>query len=92
MLDVLFELPEAEPVTATPSRKLTKLEYMNRFTDAELAGIYTAAKAVVALEIWLDKFKVASDVDLDDAATVAGLAALEGAGLLDAGRAEEIRA
>lgn len=40
------------------SRILTKLAFMRRFSSAELAGIYTAAKSNVLMEIWLDKFKV----------------------------------
>lgn len=73
-------------------RSLTKLEYMDRFTDAELAGIYTAAKTVIQVEIWLEKFKLAASVDLDDPRTLAGLQAMEAAGLLEAGRAAEIAA
>lgn len=80
------------PVQPTPSRKLTKLEYMNRFTDAELAVIYAAAKTVVQVEIWLEKFRLATDVDLEDPRTVAGVEAMEGAGLLAEGRAAEILA
>lgn len=92
MLEVITEMPADAPQTLSPSRKLSKLVYMSRFTDAELAAIYTAAKTVVAIEVWLDKFKVADDVDLDDARTIAGLAALEDAGLLATGRAAEILA
>lgn len=80
------------PPAPAPVRTLTKLQYMNRFTDSELAGIYTAAKSVVQVEIWLEKFKLASEVNLDDTATVAGLQAMEAAGLLAAGRAAEILA
>jgi hypothetical protein len=65
---------------------------MNRFTDAELAGIYTAAKSIIAVEIWFEKFKLAGDINLDDPRTVAGLQAMEAAGLLVAGRASEILA
>lgn len=71
---------------------LSKLEFMNRFTDLELAGIYTAAKSSVAVEIWLEKFKLASEINLDDPRTVAGIQALEDGGLLAAGRAAEILA
>lgn len=65
---------------------------MNRFTDEELVGIYTVAKTAVQVEVWLEKFKIATDVDLDDPRTVAGVEALEQAGLLAAGRAAEILA
>lgn len=75
-----------------PKVPLTKLEYMNRFTDAELEGIYTAAKSTIAIEIWLEKFKLATDINLEDARTIAGVQALEAAGLLAVGRAAEILA
>lgn len=83
--------PPEQPAPA-PVRVLTKLQYMNRFTDAELAAIYTAAKTVVQVEIWLEKFKLATEVNLDDPATVAGLQAMEAARLLATGRAAEILA
>ena len=82
-------LPE---VVSTIKAPITKLEYMNRFTDAELAGIYTAAKAVIQIEIWLEKFKLATEIDLTDSRTIAGVQALEAAGLIGEGRAAEILA
>ena len=81
-------LPEAQPEPVTA--RLTKLAYMDRFTDVELAGIYAAAKVAPAVEVWLEKFKLAEYVDIADARTIAGLQALEAAGLLAAGRAAEI--
>lgn len=71
---------------------LTRLEFMNRFTDAELEGIYTAAKSSVAVEVWLDKFKVATEVNILDTRTIAGVNSLETVGLLATGRASEILA
>lgn len=73
-----------------PKRIITKLEYMNRFTDTELATIYTMAKTSIAIEIWLEKFKLASDINLDDTRVIGGLQALEQFGLIGAGRAAEI--
>ena len=88
-----------EPPAPVPSvRRLSKLAYMNRFTDAELAGIYAAAKTVVAVEVWLAKFNATTpeadgtSIDLDDPRTIAGLQGMEAAGLLAAGRAAEILA
>ena len=77
---------------AATSSKLTKLEYMNRFTDAELATIYTVAKTNVQVEVWLEKFKASSEVDVTDPRTVAGVQALEAVGLIQIGRAAEILA
>lgn len=82
-------LPPVEPVIPV-SRILSKLEYMNRFHEEELVAIYTAAKSVILVEIWLEKFKLASNVDLDDAATIAGLKQMELAGLIGEGRSAEI--
>jgi hypothetical protein len=88
-----------EPPAPMPTvRRLSKLAYMNRFTDAELAGIYGAAKTVVSVEVWLAKFNATTpeadgtSIDLDDPRTVAGLQGMEAAGLLGAGRAAEILA
>jgi hypothetical protein len=72
--------------------QLTKLQAMERFTDAELAAIYTAAKASVAVEVWLEKFKAATEIDLTNASFIAGVDGLEGSGLIAAGRAAEILA
>ncbi len=77
---------------AIPKRLLTKLEYMDRFSDPELEAIYTAAKASVAVEVWLEKFKQATDINLDDERTIAGLNKLKDAGILSAQRVAEILA
>ena len=68
----------------------TRLEFFDRFTDTEQVAIYDAAKLVTQVQIWLDKFKLASDIDVTDPRTIAGINALEAAGLLAAGRAAEI--
>lgn len=73
-------------------RLISKLDYMNRFTDAELVAIYTAAKTNVNVEIWLEKFKLAAEINLDDIRTASGLQALETLGLITTGRAAEILA
>ena len=84
--------PPDAPLLDVPVRILSKLDYMNRFTDAELAGIYTAAKSVVAVEILLEKFKMASDINLDDPSTVVGLQTMSKVGLIASGRVDEILA
>ena len=74
-------------------RRVTKLEYMNRFTDEELGTIHSAAKVSVLVEVWLAKFNAATPesdgtaVDLDDERTASGLYALEAGGLIGVGRA-----
>ncbi len=87
------------PVPQTPpARRLSKLGYMQRFTDDEMAGIYSAAKISIQMEVWLAKFNATTpeldgtSVDLDDPRTIGGLLAMEAAGLLATGRAAEILA
>lgn len=71
-------------------RQITKLQYMNRFSDTELVTLYTLAKSNIQIEIWLEKFKLAEFVNLDDPYTIQGVQVLELMGLLSAGRAGEI--
>lgn len=79
------EEPESAPV-----RRITKLAFRNRFTDLEKLALYTAAESSVQLRVYLDDLAAAEFVDLDYGATVAGVQALEVAGIIGAGRAAEI--
>jgi len=96
--DTCNHIAEVVVPPTPPARRLSKLQYMQRFTDAELAAIYSAAKVSAAVEVWLAKFNAASvetdgtSVDLDDPRTIAGLQALEASGLIGAGRAAEVMA
>lgn len=89
-----WDVPEQPMQVAPPQTKrvLTKLAYMNRFTDAELVGIYSTAKSSVEVEVWLEKFRVSEEINLDDPDTSNGLYALETVGLIAPGRANEILA
>jgi hypothetical protein len=93
----LWALPDVAPVAPPPeTKRITKLAYMDRFTDTELALIYTAAKTNIAVEIWLARFNATTPeldgtaIDLLDPRTTGGLYAMESAGLLAPGRASEI--
>lgn len=88
----IWDSVEATFCNKPSNRFITKLDYMNRFTDAELATIYTIAKTNVAVEIWLEKFKLAAEINLDDPRTAGGVHALEAFGLIGVGRALEILA
>ena len=85
-------LPEqSAPAEVQPTLgPISKLAYMERFTDAELAAIYGAAQASLAVEVWLEKFKLAELIDLADPRTLIGLQALEANGLIGPDRALEI--
>lgn len=82
---------DIEPVIAPPPGQISKLAYMERFTDDELTAIYGAAKVSMAVAVWLEKFKLAEFIDLSDPRTLAGLQALESNGLIGPGRALEIQ-
>lgn len=89
-----WDVPEipAAPMVEPTSRIITKLDYMNRFHDDELAALYSAAKTLVQIEVWLEKFKISEHIDLNDPRTIGGVMALEGAGLIAPGRGHEILA
>lgn len=88
-LNIIFELPADKSPQSAP-RTLTHLQYMSLFKPEELRAIYTAAKSIVDVEIWLDKFKMAGDISKDDPDTLTGLLAMEAVGLITKGRAVEI--
>ena len=77
----------ARPVAiAAPPTKLAPLDFMHRFTDAELTAIYTAAQSNVPVAIYIGKCTAAGYIDLLDPLTKSGLDALVSAGLLTAAR------
>ena len=86
--------PVAEQGTVTDvpvvAMTWTKLEYLRRFTQDERIAIRTAAKQVPALEDYVALLELASEVRSDDPDIIAALQMLEGAGLIAAGRAQEI--
>lgn len=84
---VQFAVTEAD--RATPQR-LTRLEFLRRFTDEEMQSIVAAADASPALKAALLKWQTAEGIVLTDPATIAGVQALEIAGLIAPGRAEAI--
>ncbi len=69
---------------------LSRLQFMRRFTDAELATIYTLMKTELAIEIWMEKFRMASEIDLTDVDVVTGVHGLEAMGIIGVGRAAEV--
>jgi len=81
-----------EPAPQQSSRIITVLAFRDRFTMDEKRAIYTAAKTVVDIQIWLDDLSESQDdmVDLDDPRMIAAVMGLEPAGLIGVGRAQEI--
>jgi hypothetical protein len=76
--------------------RLTKQQFIDRFTPAEFVGLLSAAKVSTEIEAWLFRFNSltpdadGTGVDTTDPRTVAGLYALEQAQLIGPGRANVI--
>lgn len=90
--DGQFTEPEL-PITDTPTR-ITRLAFLSRFTDAEAVTLDLASQGATVqaatMRRYLSKVNAATYIDLSRADTRAGVIALEGAGILGAGRALEI--
>lgn len=69
---------------------ITQLAFRNRFLPAEKTAIYTAAETNIEVRIWLDDLAATTSVRLNNAQTIASVQALEAAGLIGEGRADEI--
>lgn len=78
------------PVDVPPTKVWTKIAYLRRFTQEERVAIRSAAKVVPELEDYLALLELADEVRSDDSDIASALAILEGAGLIGAGRAQEI--
>lgn len=79
-----------EPAANRPAAVLSRLEFLRRFTQAERQAIRSARAQSVELDDFMFLLEIAETVRLDNDDVMAGLAMLEGAGLLAAGRASEI--
>lgn len=72
------------------SRIMTQEAFTRRLLDDELRAIYQASKSSIDIEIWLDRFKMAKEIDLDDPFLINGVNGLVVAGILTSERAQEI--
>lgn len=77
-------------VEKNTSRFMTQEAFTRRLTDQEMRNIYQASKVNIDVEIWLDRFKMAKEIDLDDTFLVNGLHGLAMVGLLSTERVQEI--
>lgn len=82
--------PVDEPVPSVPTRILSKLAYLRLFSQQERIAVRNAATQSPELFDYLDMLKLADEIDLMDADTVAAVQMLEAAGLIAPGRAGEI--
>lgn len=68
----------------------SKLEFLNKFSDEELAGVLDAAKINSLIAVWVKKLDLAENINITDERLINGVNALEQLGLLNNGRAAEI--
>ena len=84
------------PVQTPAERTITVLAFRQRLTVAERIAIEMASTGntvdAATVRVWLGDLAAARSVDLDNSATSGGLAHMEQAGLIGAGRAAEILA
>jgi hypothetical protein len=89
------------PATPEPDTKITRLAFLNRFTDAEAIAIDLASidnpsgtmqerQGQAALRRFLTKINSANYIDISSQQTIDGLNALVGLGLLTAERVNAI--
>lgn len=82
-------IPEAQQ-PATANQTLTKLEYLRRFTVEERVAIRAAAEQNPVLADYLQLMELAQEINTGDPDTIAAVTMLEQAGLIAAGRANEV--
>lgn len=86
--------PTSYQLPALPAPSWSPLEFLERFTQSERIAIRQAAAGntpeAMQLADWLDLLRASMSVVSDDARTIAGMQALVDAGLLTAGRRDEI--
>lgn len=72
------------------SKKITKLAFRKRFSNQELATIYTLAKQNVSMQIYLDDLQAAKFIDLSRGDTINAINSLAQLGIISQLRAQEI--
>lgn len=69
---------------------LTKYAFLSRFTTQEKLAIFGAESSNVMIRLFLETFRVCSDIELTNLETIQGVQMLESSGLIAPGRASEI--
>lgn len=80
------------PADYTNPERISRVEFLNRFTDAEMEAFIAASKTTPALEAYFLKMQNAEGVVLTDPVTMVGVQALEPMGIIGTGRAEVVLA
>lgn len=82
-------VPAPEPV-ALIGRRMSKLDYLRLFTQEERIAIRAAGKVNTVVEDYLHLLELTDEVNTGDAEVGEALAMMETAGLLAAGRRDEV--
>jgi len=69
---------------------ISRVDFVNRFTDDEYVAILTASKTDVIVEAWFDKLYMSSQINLIDEKTINGINMLVSKGLLTEERSQQI--
>jgi len=80
------------PVYVAPKPTLTHRQFLSRFTTIEFKAIRQAAKTDADVDLFMYLFEKASEVNLNDADTIAGVNMLASKLIISAARAAEILA
>ena len=81
---------QVEPTDYPSNTALTHLEFLRRFTSDERVTITAASAQNPALADYMKMLDSAKLINMDDADVAAGVSTLEQAGIITAGRANEI--
>jgi hypothetical protein len=91
---IIVSGPGSNPGPSEPDHRITRLAFLNRFTDAEaialdLASIGATIEAA-SIRRYMQKVNAATFIDLARDDTITGVRQLETVGLIGAGRADHI--
>ena len=69
---------------------LTKYQFMNRLTVPERIAIFELESTDSMVKMWLEMFKIADEIDVTNAETIAGINMLAQLGVITSDRVQEI--
>lgn len=81
--------PTPEPATP-PEPLYSRLEFLGRFTDAEIAAIIAQSDTTPGIAVWREKLAMADSVRLSDQRVIDGVNYLAAEGVITQARAAEI--
>lgn len=86
----IYETSEFIIIENSANSIISPVEFLGRFTQQELRGIFTAVKSNVDVEIWKEMFDKSLNIDLVDPLTLQGLQLIASLNLLAPERINEI--